>query len=400
MISKTKVTFCGVEFKNPIVVASTDIGRYSNTFEVYAKTGVGGIITKSVTDAVPLQNKGITMFDIRTLDEKPLRGSIEIPNEYYFFSRGGAMIAMDSFEEEAKRILEIAKLYDVVPIASVCASKIENWVDYSKRFEAMGYPMLELNLGNPHGEASKDKLGFRISQETDLCVNVAKSVIDAVSIPVIVKLTPQLSDIVGLTKALKEAGVQAVTVMHRFQGLMIDHETLQPLIGGYAAIGGPWMKPMSLANVAKVYNATGLSVIGSNGADNVTDVMDFIHSGASLVEIGSSMMLRGPKYAEDLVRDFKIQVEKEAVNVETQIGLVAKRIIPYTDLQKIGARVADINVKRCEICKEKPCLSRCFYQSLKLDEAGKITHDEEVCSGCGMCQHLCPLSAVTIKNKN
>lgn len=101
MSNKLNTKFCGVYFKNPIVVASTDIGRTAEGFERFAKTGVGGIITKSITDAAPLQNKGITMFDVRNMDETPVGSGTDVPDDYYFFSRGGAMISMDAYEATA-----------------------------------------------------------------------------------------------------------------------------------------------------------------------------------------------------------------------------------------------------------------------------------------------------------
>lgn len=396
MSSTLKTTFCGVCFKNPIVVASTDIGRSAQGFERFAKTGVGGIITKSVTDAAPLQNKGITMFDIRGMDETPVGPGTGVPDDYYFFSRGGAMIAMDDYEATAREILEIARRYDVVPIASICASKLENWVAYARRFEEMGYPMLELNLGNPHGEAAKDKLGFKISQETQLCAEIASAVTRAVQIPVVVKLTPQVADLAALTQVLEASGVQAVTIMHRYQGLVIDHETMEPVIGGYAAIGGPWMKPLSLANVAKVRNATSLSIMGGNGADTAQDVMDFLLAGAGLVQVGSSMMLKGPAYAVDLVQALETAVAATGRSVRDLTGLVAARIIPYTALAKIAARRAVVDTAVCRTCQEKPCLERCCYQALSL-ENGTLVHNDDSCSGCGMCRTVCPKGAVRIE---
>ena len=396
MISKIKTNFCGIEFKNPVVIASTDIGRSVENFEKFAKAGVGGIITKSVTDAAPLQSKGITMFDIRTIDGVPVDDCDTVPDNYYFFSRGGSMIAMEKFEETAKEILQIAKQYDVVPIASICASKIENWVAYAKRFEEMGYPMLELNLGNPHGEASKDKLGFKISQETDLCVEVASSVVNAVNIPVVAKLTPHVADLTVLTKALEQAGVKAVTVMHRYQGLVIDHETLEPVIGGYAAIGGPWMKPLSLANVAKVRNATSLEIMGSNGADSAQDVLDFIYAGAGLVQIGSSMMLKGVEYSRNLVAELEAFFDASEKTVSQLCGEVARKIISYKELNKISARKAVIDTETCLQCADKPCLERCYYQALT-PTGGTLVHDDDSCSGCGMCKAVCTYNAVRIE---
>ncbi len=396
MSNKLNTKFCGVYFKNPIVVASTDIGRTAEGFERFAKTGVGGIITKSVTDAAPLQNKGITMFDVRNMDETPVGSGTGVPDDYYFFSRGGAMISMDAYEATALQILSIARQYEVIPIASICASKLENWVTYARRFEEMGYPMLELNLGNPHGEAAKDKLGFKISQETQLCVEIASTVTHAVKIPVVVKLTPQVADLSALTQALEASGVQAVTIMHRYQGLVIDHKTLEPVIGGYAAIGGPWMKPLSLANVAKVRSATNLSIMGGNGVDTAQDVLDFLLAGADLVQVGSSMMLKGPSYAARLVQALETAVAATGRSVGDLTGLVAEKIIPYTALAKIAARRAVIDTAVCHSCQEKPCLERCCYQALSLAD-GTLTHNNDSCSGCGMCKTVCPKGAVRIE---
>ena len=336
------------------------------------------------------------MFDVRNMDETPVGSGTGVPDDYYFFSRGGAMISMDAYEATALQILSIARQYEVIPIASICASKLENWVTYARRFEEMGYPMLELNLGNPHGEAAKDKLGFKISQETQLCVEIASTVTHAVKIPVVVKLTPQVADLSALTQALEASGVQAVTIMHRYQGLVIDHKTLEPVIGGYAAIGGPWMKPLSLANVAKVRSATNLSIMGGNGVDTAQDVLDFLLAGADLVQVGSSMMLKGPSYAARLVQALETAVAATGRSVGDLTGLVAAKIIPYTALAKIAARRAVIGTAVCHSCQEKPCLERCCYQALSLAD-GTLIHNNDSCSGCGMCKTVCPKGAVRIE---
>lgn len=394
MHSSLEVNFCGISFKNPVIVASTDIGRTKEQFEAFARAGVGGIITKSVTDAAPLQNKGITMFDIRDMGGRPVSG--EIPGCYYFFSRGGAMISMEDFREEAMEELAIAKENGVIAIGSISASRKENWIAFARAFEAMGYPMVELNFGNPHGEAAGGKLGFLIGQSEELCTDIAGSVVNAVNIPVVVKLTPQVTDVVAMTVALKAVGVSAVTIMHRFQGMVIDRENEMPVLGGFAAIGGPWMKPLSLANIAKVYRASGLPVMGGNGADTAEDILDFIYAGASLVQIGSSMMLRGSEYAAGLVNELEHLLKQKAENVQMLVGRVAERVIPYSQLSRIGARRARIDQSVCEECEDTPCVSKCYFGAIAL-ENGRWTHKEDFCSGCGLCSYYCPHDAVKIE---
>lgn len=394
MDAKLAVTFAGVRFRNPVVVASTDIGRLPARFEDFVRAGVGGIITKSVTDAAALQQAKIAMFDIRDMDGRPVRG--RVPDQYRFFSRGGSMISMEEFRPHAREELEIARRWGAVPIASISASRTEHWVAYAREFAAMGYPMLELNFGNPHGEAAKGKLGFLIAQSAELCVDIATQVIRAVDIPVVVKLTPQVADLAGLTRTLEEAGVRAVTITHRFQGLVLDPETGAPVLGGFAAIGGPWMKPLTLASIAKVRRATGLEIMGSNGADSAQDVLDYLYAGSGLVQIGSSMMLRGPEYARALLAELEGLVAARGGSVEELIGRAARQIVTYQDLGQLPARRAVYDPAICARCPDKPCVQRCYFGALS-DSGGVLRHDEDFCSGCGMCQHICPHAAVEIE---
>ena len=394
VLKNLEVNFCGIHFKNPIIVASTDVGRCVDTFRKYAEAGVGGIITKSVTDAVELQNKGITMFDIMDMNLNDVQG--HIPESYYFFSRGGSMIPMEDFRETAKEQLEIAKAYGVVAIGSISCSKLENWVAYAKEFEELGFPAIELNFGNPHGEAAKGKLGFLIGQSKELATSIAFAVATSVDIPVIVKMTPQVDSIVSMADALQGAGIKGVTIMHRFQGMVIDHETETPKLGGYAAIGGPWMKPLSLANISKVFQSTYMQIMGGNGVDTALDVLDYIYSGATLVQIGSTFMLRGPEYAKKLVREFEKLMKQKGGSIDSKIGLVSNKVAGYKKLHLIHPRKASIDITICRQCNEKKCLDGCYYGALSVRD-GIVCHDEEACSGCGMCHFVCDKNAASIK---
>lgn len=385
----------GIPFRNPIVVASTDIARTPERLREFAAAGVGGIITKSVTDAPALQKSSISRIHIMDLDQRPMEG--EMPGCYTFFSRGGAMLPMEAFEPEAADMLEIGREYGTMIIGSLSCSRTENWVAYAKRFEEMGFPALELNFGNPHGEAADGKLGFLIGQSKELCVEIASQVRMAVSIPVIVKLTPQTSDLLGTAQALERAGIKAVTITHRFQGLVIDPDTDEPILGGWAAIGGPWMKPVSLANVARVRRGTELTILGSNGVDTPRDVCDYLLAGASLVEVGSSMMLRGPDYAKALVAGVDALLREKGVEDPAElVGKTAEKIVAYQNLSQLPARKARIAENICAVCPDKPCISRCYFGALHMEE-GRLHHDADQCSGCGLCRHVCPQGAVNIE---
>jgi len=392
------VEFCGVTFQNPIIAASTDMSRTEAGFEALLKSGVGGIITKSVTDAAALQAKSIARFDIRDAEQNPVQG--KIPSMYTFFSRGGSMVGMDVFRTYGPEQLKRAREEGVVLIGSISASKKSNWIAYAVEMERMGFPMLELNFGNPHGEAADGKLGFLLGQDKELCREIVSAVLEAVKIPVIVKLTPQVSDLTEIAASLAEIGVQAVTVMHRYQGLIIDVETEMPAIGGFAAIGGPWMKPIALANIAKIYRGVkGLSVCGGNGVDTGKDAAEYMMSGASAVQIGSGLMLRGPEAAQRIVDELADIVRaKGLASVSELTGRAAERIVTYKSLGQLPVREPQMDEEKCGDCDDKICLRRCYFGALREDAAG-IYRDGEKCTGCGMCRHVCHKGAVRLVEK-
>lgn len=395
MSTRSEVHALGLTFKNPIIVASTDIARSPEHFEAFAKSGVGGIITKSVTDATALQNDSIARIHITDMAQQQIQGAY--PDQYYFFSRGGSMLSMEAFAAKAPELVRLGREYGIVTIASISASRLENWVSYAREMERMGFDALELNFGNPHGEAADGKLGFLIGQSPELCTQIAKAVMDAVHIPVIAKLTPQISDLVSLVKHLRQAGVKAVTVMHRFQGMMIDPETDLPVLGGWAAIGGPWMKPVSMANISKVYRAADLTILGGNGADTARDVYDYLLCGASLVEVGSSMMLRGPEYARRLVEETEALLAQKDTTAQAVRGRAAEAVVTYKNLGALPLRHSELDTTVCADCEAHPCLTTCYFGALRLMD-GAVEHDEQKCSGCGLCAHSCPKNAVTMKN--
>lgn len=387
--------FCGVRFRNPIIAASTDMSRTPERFTELLESGVGGIITKSVTDAAELQAKGIARFDIRDQDQRPVEGTI--PKNYTFFSRGGSMVSMERFAEYAEEQLAQARERGVVLIGSISASKKENWVSYAKQMEAMGFPMLELNFGNPHGEAAGGKLGFLLGQSEELCCGIVGAVLEAVSIPVIVKLTPQVADMTSIAEALQSIGAKAVTVMHRYQGLVVDLETEEPSLGGFAAIGGPWMKPIALANIAKIYRkAKGLSICGGNGADTGRDAAEYIMCGASLVQIGSTLMLRGPEAVSEILSQLEDVLESKGLEDVNQLrGRIADKIITYKNLGELPVRESSMNEAACAECSDKVCIRRCYFGALS-EDGGRLKKDEDRCTGCGMCRHVCPKKAVRL----
>lgn len=385
----------GLQFKNPIIAASTDISRSLASYEALLRSGVGGIVTKSVTDAATLQATDLARFFACDSDQHAVCG--ELPSSYTLLSRGGAMMSIDELAQKAPVWIEHGSQAGTVVIGSISAADPDNWLAYARQMEALGFHALELNFGNPHGEASVKKLGYLIGQTSDLCRQICKSVSAAVNIPVIAKLTPQVSDLAGMVVSLEDSGIAGVTIMHRYQGLILSETDDRPLLAGRAAIGGPWMKPITLANLSKVAQASKLPIIGGNGADTARDVYEYMLCGASLVEVGSSLMLRGPAWAGTLIAGLQeIMEQKNVSSVNDLTGRALKDLTSYRNLDQLPKVRPSAEKSLCAECTELTCVDRCYFDALIPTEESTIRFDKDKCSGCGLCAQVCPHQAVTM----
>ena len=120
-------------------------------------------------------------------------------------------------------------------------------------------------------------------------------------IPVIIKLTPDQSRVGEVARAVRDAGAAGVTATNRYTGFSVDIETGMPRLGGPAGIGGVWAKALSLRWVHRIYNELGMPITGSNGIYDHRDIVEFIMTGAPLVQVGSVLMLKGIKYLPHMI---------------------------------------------------------------------------------------------------
>ena len=130
---------------------------------------------------------------------------------------------------------------------------------------------------------------------------MVRAVKEVCDIPIIVKLTPDQSRPLDVARRVREAGADAVTATNRYTGFVVDIETGQPRLAGPAGIGGPWTKPLSLRWVHRIYTELGMPITGSNGVYDHRDIVEFIMTGAGIVQIGSVLMIKGIKWLAKVV---------------------------------------------------------------------------------------------------
>ena len=387
------VVFEGVRFKNPIVVSSGEPTDSLPKIRKAVDLGAGGIVVKTLTDSPAMrQLSQISQWHI--LDERHDKCQGKVPRLFTLYGRSGlSALLPDEWTAMVREAQLHAEENDCVVIGSVGATAVRNWVDLCRVQEDLGLKLIELNFGCPHPSEMEDtRTGMLIGQDPALMTEILEAVTDAVSVPVIAKLTPQVADVVEVARAAKDAGAAAVTLTNRFVGFAVDIETGRPFLHSWAGVGGPWVLPLTLRWVSKVFLQGDIPIWGSNGVYDWRDVVQFLMSGASLVQTCSAIMVRGWSVLPAMVQGLEAFMEQKGFGtIEDMKGVAVRSAMSYSALSDLARQVAAIDHSICTQCQR--CITTCWWDALVYTEdepAGGMQVVEENCVGCSICTCVCP----------
>jgi dihydroorotate dehydrogenase/NAD-dependent dihydropyrimidine dehydrogenase PreA subunit len=388
-MTSMEVDFCGVRIKNPILASSAEPTLNAHNMKKCLDTGAGGVIAKTMTDSPPMREL-TTRSKWRFLNERHEVCKGKVPRAFTLYGRSGlALEEPEEFLKEIRETVRYAGEHDAVVIGSIASTDVPGWVTLGKQIEDAGVPLIELNFGCPHPKMMPGvRTGMNVGQDFDYGCEIAHAVVEAVSVPIMVKVTPQVADLIGFAGRLKEAGAAAVTLTNRFIGFVPDIETGKPLVYGQAGAGGPWVKPLTLRwinEVRKAYKEE-IYIAGTNGAYDWRDVVMFIMSGAHIVEMCSAVMVYGYEWLGKQVRGLeKFMDEKGYETIDQMRGIASDAAMAYADMPPEHARV---DPEYCNNCRR--CLKACFYRAMQEgDEHPWVQEDN--CIGCGGCYSVCPV---------
>ncbi|SDP32409.1 4Fe-4S dicluster-binding protein [Desulforhopalus singaporensis] len=388
-MANTRVTFCGVDFKNPLAAASAEPTLNAANMKKCIDAGAGAVIAKTMTDS-PAMRELTQRAKWRFLNDRHEVCHGKVPRSFSLYSRSGlALEQPEDFMKEIRETVDYAAQNDAVVIGSVASTDIDGWVTLGKQMEDGGVPLIELNFGCPHPKLMPGvRTGMNVGQDFDYGCEITQKVADALSVPVIVKVTPQVTDLVLFSDMLHKAGAKAVTLTNRFIGFVPDIETGKPQIYGKAGVGGPWTKPLTLRWINEVRTALGdkLDITGTNGAYDWRDIVMFIMSGAHIVQMCSAVMCYGYEWLEKQVRGLEEFMDRKGYEtIDQMLGIATDSCMEYADMPHEKATVDSELCKNCGMCL-KACFSEAMQQG---DETVYVR--EENCVGCGGCYSVCPV---------
>jgi len=306
------VKFCGVEFKNPLVLASGILGITASSWKNVVENGAGGITTKSIWLNEHKGHPNPTMIAF----EHYMLNAVGLPD-------GG----IEKAREELRKYLD----WGTAPvIASIVAGSVSDFEKIASEIAKVSPQILEINISCPNVE---NEFGKPFACVPADAVKVTKSVKAAlkkagVKIPITIKLSPNVENIVSIAKAVVDAGADALTVMNTLgPGMAINIETRLPVLANKCGgISGPALKPLAVKYIYDIRKALPKTpIIGTGGVMTGEDAIEMMMAGATLVGIGSGVYYRGVEIFKKAAEEMQVWCEKVGVKKISEIINAAHR---------------------------------------------------------------------------
>lgn len=298
----TQVTIAGVTFKNPVMTASGTFGSGMEYGEFVDLNKLGAVVTKGVANVPWPGNPTPRVAEVYG----GMLNAIGLQNP-----------GIDVFME---RDIPFLKQYDTKIIVNVCGKSVE---DYAEVVEKLGdepaVAMLEINVSCPNVKEGAIAFG----QKADALFNITSELKKHAKQPIIMKLSPNVTDIAEMAKAAEAAGADALSLINTITGMKIDiHKRKFALANRTGGMSGPAIKPIAVRMVYQASHAVKIPVIGMGGIANADDAIEFILAGASAVSVGA-MNFVNPYTTEEVVKGIEAYMEKYGVeNLTDLIGMV------------------------------------------------------------------------------
>ena len=262
------VNIGGIQMRNPVMTASGTFGDGSEYADFVDLNQLGAIVVKGITS-------------------EPWAGH---PMERITETPSGMLNAIglqnDGVEDFISHKLPYLRDFNVPVIANVGGKTVEEYLTVSRKLtSAVGVAGLELNISCPNLDCGGMSFGINADSATDLVRQVRENT----HLPIVVKLSPNVTDITVIARAVEDAGADAISAINTLLGMAIDAETRRPVLANVTGgLSGPAIKPVALRMVWEISKSVSIPVIGMGGIMTATDAVEFFIAGASAVAVGTA----------------------------------------------------------------------------------------------------------------
>ena len=297
------INLAGLKLSNPTMLASGILGYTGLSLKTVIDSGAGAVVTKSMglEPRTGYLNPTVVQTDCGLLN------AMGLPNP-----------GISHFKEEMKPL----KATGVPIILSIYGYSAKEFVEVAEVAAGMGADAVELNVSCPHVR----KAGAAIGCDPSLLTEIVKQVKKAVNVPVIVKLTPNVTNISEIATAAEKAGADAITAINTVKAMSIETETARPLLANkFGGLSGPAIKPIAVRCIYDIYRSVNVPVIGCGGVTSWQDAVEFMLAGASAVQIGTAIAFKGPQVFSSVTTGIDAYLQRKGYkNVKELVGLAHK----------------------------------------------------------------------------
>lgn len=325
--------------KNPVIAAAGEHLIDEAGIRSAVLAGAGAVVGKSTNESEPAKDQ-LTRAEYVALgpDWEALPWGVDAPKATFLTRSGLHPLPFDAWLEQSVRCDRFAREHDCLYVPSLILASPEPAVDMARAIQAAGFRVFEFNIGTPYAsQAAKGAVSTELKPERVGALTAM--MVQALDIPVWIKITGQSERVPELAAAAYEAGAESVIMAGRALGMVPDLETMQPMLGTSCGVGGFWNLPLTCHWLASTRAALGpdRSLIGINGATSGADVARMLLAGASAAGLCSEVMMRGWHVISDAVRWLEGYCTDKNLTVADLIGRAADARKRFADMPQLDA---------------------------------------------------------------
>jgi dihydropyrimidine dehydrogenase (NAD+) subunit PreA len=391
------IDFLGIHLDSPFVLSASPSTDEMEIAFNGLKEGWAGVILKTTSveeNEVNLKNPMMSSFG--PMSNKVLGlGNIDLISKYH----------INDIEGRVKYLKK--EFPDKMIAASIMGAKKEDWQSLVYGLKRAGADLIECSFSCPQGSMGEEA-GKMLAQSIEATEKVTRWVKEtADKTPVLIKITPQVTEKVEVAKAVKRGEADGITASNTIPSLLgIDIRTFEPyptLFGesSYSGLSGPSIKPITLRTIAEIAKNVDIVISGNGGAFSWQDAVEFMTVGASNVQFCTLPMHYGFRTISDLKSGLSHYLEDMGFNSPLDVvGKALGKIKANEELPELYTR-SDIDTEKCIGCGL--CFVACSdggHMAIQWDsDKRKPAVDEDKCTGCAMCMQVCPVDAIKMREK-